>query len=242
MSEKGLDRSSEELSALLDGEISELELRRLLKNIESDQELCQKWSRYQLSSAILKGQTRGKALEWQNVDISARVQQAVADEPALEVSAKPKSRIRSGLIKPFANVAVAASVSAAVIVGWQSVGQQPINTANGPAPALAAASASPGPSVATPVSTVPLYSGQQPTSPRAMPVSQNNFGYSVLNQGPQPEMIRYNPDVDDRLNYYFLSHSGNAAANTASSVSPYGRVITINPTAEEKAVRVNLEQ
>ncbi len=238
MSEKSLDRSSEELSALMDGETSELELRRLLKNIESDQALCQKWSRYQLASSILKGQTQGKALDWQKVDISARVQQAIADEPAYQGTAQPKSRIRSGLIKPFANVAVAASVSAAVIVGWQSLGQQSVGTVSGPAVAAASSAGNP----VTPATSVPLFAGPQGDSPRAMPVSQNNLGYSAVNPVLQPEMIRYNPEVDDRLNYYFLSHSNNAAVNTAGGVAPYARVITINPSAEEMPVRVNLEK
>ena len=45
MGNKDLDRNAEELSALMDGEVSELELRRVLNSIEQDQALCRKWSR-----------------------------------------------------------------------------------------------------------------------------------------------------------------------------------------------------
>lgn len=216
MGNNDLDKSAEELSALVDGEVSELELRRVLKNIEQDQALCQKWSRYQLASAVLRRQTGGQSMAWLDVDLSARVQQALEQEPA-PVSARTGRNPISNLFgKPLANVAVAASVSAAVILGWQ-------NLASGPGvqtvPAVAAS---------TPVVMTPVAGGNG--SP-IMNVSQTN-GVAVAGRAMQPEMIRYNPELDDRLNYYLLSHSSNAAVNTANSVTPYARVVTIKPSAE----------
>ncbi|MGB1060896.1 MAG: sigma-E factor negative regulatory protein, partial [Ketobacter sp.] len=83
MGNKDLDRNAEELSALMDGEVSELELRRVLNSIEQDQALCRKWSRYQLASAVLRRQTAGQARTWMDIDLSARVQQAIEQEPSL---------------------------------------------------------------------------------------------------------------------------------------------------------------
>ena len=59
MGSNDLDRSAEELSALMDGETSELGLRRVLNNIEQDQALCRKWTRFHVASAVLRRQTGG---------------------------------------------------------------------------------------------------------------------------------------------------------------------------------------
>ncbi|MFZ5602338.1 MAG: sigma-E factor negative regulatory protein, partial [Pseudomonadota bacterium] len=159
------ERNLEELSALMDGETSELEVRRVLKNIEQDQAMCQKWARYQMVSAVLKGETRGQTAQWQQVDLSARISRALEDEPALsgiEPVAAPARRLADVLLKPFANVAVAASVSAAVILGWQSVNQQPV-TAAGPV------AMTPGVSGAV-VASAPVATG-------LMPVAQTSGSY-----------------------------------------------------------------
>ncbi|MBA53700.1 MAG: hypothetical protein CMK89_04530 [Pseudomonadales bacterium] len=218
MGNKDLDRSTEELSALMDGEVSELELRRVLNSIEQDQELCRKWSRYHVASAVMRRQTSGQAQAWLDMDISSRVQMAIEQEPVPAVAKSGRSSVAALLSKPFANVAVAASVSAAVILGWQ-------NLATGP-------SVQQGPAVASNVvSMSPVaVSGNSPL----MAVSQTN-GVAGANRVMQPEMIRYNPELDDRLNYYLLSHSSNAAVNTAAGVTPYARVVTVKPSPKGAA-------
>lgn len=219
------ERNLEELSALMDGETSELEVRRVLKNIEQDQAMCQKWARYQMVSAVLKGETRGQTAQWQQVDLSARISRALEDEPALsgiEPVAAPARRLADVLLKPFANVAVAASVSAAVILGWQSVNQQPV-TADGPV------AMTPGVSGAV-VASAPVATG-------LMPVAQTSGSYRPATVASQPDIIRYNPDLDDRLNDYLISHSGNAAFNTASGVAPYARAVALKPAPQVPQAR-----
>lgn len=233
MGNKDVNKSAEELSALMDGEVSELELRRVLKNIEDDQALCQKWSRYQLASSILGKQTQGQASRWLNVDISARVQQRLENEPGLAVQATEKNRFAAILSKPFTNVAVAASVSAAVILGWQnfsggpSIQSAPAVTASASAPPVL--SAQPMPSANSPLMAVSQSNG----------VSNNATNYARI---LQPDIIRYNPELDNRLNYYMLSHSSNAAMNTASGVTPYARVLTLKPASEPTTNQVNVEK
>lgn len=50
------DATHEQLSALMDGELRRDELRFLLRRIDADAELAQRWSRYQIASAVLKRQ------------------------------------------------------------------------------------------------------------------------------------------------------------------------------------------
>ncbi|MAR92134.1 MAG: sigma-E factor negative regulatory protein [Pseudomonadota bacterium] len=208
MGSNDLDRSAEELSALMDGETSELGLRRVLNNIEQDQALCRKWTRFHVASAVLRRQTGGQGAQWLDCDISARVGAALAREPA-PVAKAGKSRVVGLLNRPFANVAVAASVSAAVILGWQNFqsGSSALPAAGTPSVAMA-----------------PVVAGNSPL----MAVSQGGAESSTV---LQPEMIRYNPALKDRLNDYLLSHSSNAALNTATGVTPYARVVTVKPVA-----------
>lgn len=213
------DRHLEELSALMDGESSELEVRRVLSNIEKDQALCQKWARYQMVSSVLKGETHGQTQQWRSLDLSARVSAALETEPALQQSAPGKKRISAALVKPFANVAVAASVSAAVILGWQTYQGQGMNV-TGP--------------VAMSTAGGQVVGGMPATGNGFMQVSQTLS--PALRSGaviPRQDIIRYNPEVDDQLNEYLISHSSNAAVNTASGVAPYARVVGLKPAQSQ---------
>lgn len=216
------DKKLEELSALVDGEASELEVRRILNNIEQDQVLCQKWARYQLSSAVLKGETHGCAQQWSTMDLSARVALALESEPVLHAAADGRKRFSAALVKPFANVAVAASVSAAVILGWQSYSGQTMNVA-GPVAMVTPGAAS--------------ISGSMPVAAGGlMQVSQNSSGNArSVPVIPRQDIIRYNPEVDDQLNEYLISHSSNAAFNTASGMAPYARVVALKPSRSQAA-------
>lgn len=95
----------ESLSAVMDNEADELELRRVLAACGEDAELRATWSRYQLARAVMH---REPAMP--KLDIAAAVSAALADE------AVPAPRSRN----PWRNVgrlAVAASVTLAVLAG-----------------------------------------------------------------------------------------------------------------------------
>lgn len=103
------DSMKESVSALLDGEASELELRRLLRDADHD-ELRDVWSGYQRASQVLT--ESGREDHWQ-LDISASVSAAIAEgEPSMV----------KRIFRPAASMAVAASVFAAVLVTGQLLG------------------------------------------------------------------------------------------------------------------------
>lgn len=105
----------ESLSALMDDQADELELRRILQQSESDPQLRATWARYQSVRAILHKEP------WQpGLDLSAAVSAAIADEPALQSATSPRrSRWSAGL----GRVGVAASVTLAVLVGVRMFNQ-----------------------------------------------------------------------------------------------------------------------
>ena len=97
----------ESLSALMDNEADELEIRRVLQSSESDPALRSTWDRYQIARAVMHKEP------WQpKIDLSAGIAAVIAGEP--EPVAAPKApRVWQNLSR----LAVAASVTMAVLVG-----------------------------------------------------------------------------------------------------------------------------
>lgn len=110
------ERINESLSALMDGEADELEVRRLLNQLEQDHELRATWHRYQLLGAVMRGEPVA------TVDLSQGIRQALDGEPMDDL---PHSVPAAVPVSPrwrwLASGAVAASVMLAVLVGvqWQ---------------------------------------------------------------------------------------------------------------------------
>jgi len=110
------ERINESLSALMDGEADELEVRRLLNQLEQDDELRTTWHRYQLLGAVMRGEPVA------TVDLSQGIRQALDGEPMDDL---PHSVPAAVMVSPrwrwLASGAVAASVMLAVLVGvqWQ---------------------------------------------------------------------------------------------------------------------------
>ncbi len=119
------DRSNESVSALMDGEVADFELRRTLDRIESEPELSEAWQRYHLIRSVM----RNEEVSELDLDISANVMSALELEPELEiaieddvVSATDEGK-KHHFWKPIASMAAAASVTAMVILGAQNINQ-----------------------------------------------------------------------------------------------------------------------
>lgn len=112
-------RLLESVSALVDGEASEIELHRILKQLDADhanqdQSVGSKWSRYHsVSQAMADTPLAG-------VDISQSVSSAIAEEPtyATAFSSTAKSKLYS-----MSRFAIAASVAFVAIIGVQQLNQ-----------------------------------------------------------------------------------------------------------------------
>ena len=96
------DKQLEALSALMDGEADELEVRRVLGAVGSDESLRTRWQRHQWArEALHQGRVQRPGL-----DVSTRVQEALEDRPGLGRN-------------PLWSMAVAASVTMAIVLGGQ---------------------------------------------------------------------------------------------------------------------------
>ena len=122
------DRSTESISALMDGEVADFELRRTLDRIDSEPELSEAWQRYHLIRSIMKNED-GADL---NVDISASVMSSLELEQDFEIDESDfTEETETGAIeknrfwRPIASMAAAASVTAMVILGAQNLSNDP---------------------------------------------------------------------------------------------------------------------
>ncbi len=129
------DRSNESVSALMDGEIADFELRRTLERIEAEPELTKMWQRYHLVRSVMRNEEVGKP----DLDISSLVMSALDDEPEFSTSdahmpkhddEKSAQGTESQFWKPLASMAAAASVTAMVILGVQNTNREDVTIAD----------------------------------------------------------------------------------------------------------------
>ncbi|ARU87531.1 sigma-E factor negative regulatory protein [Pseudomonas sp. M30-35] len=103
----------ESLSAVMDNEADEMELRRVL-GASNDAELRAKWSRYHMARAVM----HKEAFE-PRLDIAGAVSAAIADE----AMPKASGSIVRGPWRAVGRLAVAASVTVAVLAGVRMYNQ-----------------------------------------------------------------------------------------------------------------------
>lgn len=107
MSDQTDNRAREAVSAMMDGELSELELHRTLKALSNDTDLRLKWQRYHIASSAMR-----RELPSVKIDFSAQIAAAIEGE---EMYA-PKRWYQS-----LGKVAVAASVAVLAVFGIQQL-------------------------------------------------------------------------------------------------------------------------
>ena len=125
----------ESLSALLDGETDELETMRVLRALETDPELREKWRRYHMMVTLLRGEQKVSS----RLDIGRKVTFSLAGESVAQRNRpEPKTRPWS---KSVAILAVAASTAFIVVFGAQQ--WQRIDSSDNPATLASQTTATP---------------------------------------------------------------------------------------------------
>jgi sigma-E factor negative regulatory protein RseA len=117
-------RDKEALSAMLDNEADELEVRRILQSVGEDPELVQTWQRMSLVQALLHDDKMKISSNFTGCDVgfSDAVARAIADETLTPPVIQSKSFQWK---QPLAKLGIAASVAAAFFLGMQSAVNQP---------------------------------------------------------------------------------------------------------------------
>ncbi len=188
----------ESLSAVMDNEADELELRRVINALE-DPETRATWNRYQIARAVMH-----KDLLDPRLDLATAVSAAIADEIA------PVKASR-GPWRSIGRLAVAASVTVAVLAGVRLYNQDEIagNQLAQQQPAAQQAPSVPqvqGPAVLAGYTE----STDQSTGPMANGVLQGQAGMH-----------------DQRLPGYLRQHAQEAALKGTESALPYARAASL---------------
>ena len=119
------EKLKEALSAVIDGEADEFELRRVLDEIGKDLHLAASWERYHLIGAVMRRERISRSfgmreVVWAEVGLDEAAQAPDAAPVAVPAAAAVGSPPRLGRWAP---VAVAATVALAVVVGFVGVNQ-----------------------------------------------------------------------------------------------------------------------
>ena len=212
---------AESISALMDNQASELELQRILKASEQDAEVKATWSRYQIASAVL----RGEQTPIIGSDFAARISAAIDEEDALVAQPAPAvKKSQQGWFHQLGRVALVASVAGGMVLG--------VNQFNGSDPAASQMASN---TVAAPVpleSAVTLPSGINSPALNTRTVAMQT-GYEtraqenrrVMFQPRQAGAAVSDDEVSRYVNQMIKAHSDNAAMNSGQGVLPYARVI-----------------
>ncbi len=185
----------EALSALMDGEASEIDLARVLRDVD-DPALRADWVRQTRIQQALRGEPAPASL----IDVSAGVSAAIAKSP----SRRPN---------PLVGLAVAASVTFAVVFG----GQQ-LLTAQAPSPV----SNLPGGVVSVQGGSA-LQASLGSQRPEAAP-ARNTVNRVLVSPAAAPASARYEQLAIDQYQRLGIEHAAASANLQPSALVPYARV------------------
>jgi sigma-E factor negative regulatory protein RseA len=208
----------ESLSALMDGQAGELEVRRVLKAVSENDELRNTWRRHQMAAAAMR-----RELPRQVVDYSVAIQNAIEDEQ----SYGGQTAIQR-LIKPLGRFAVAASVAVVALVGIQQYNQPtdmaaplatvdeiPVNPVNMDIPQLRTSAEFGIPPVTARTVSATNSPEQGYTAPRTV----------IQVREVTPDKVT-REQVQAYLNNLMLQHTEHAAMNTNQGMLPFARMPT----------------
>ena len=183
----------ESLSALMDDEATELELHRVLGELEHNADLRQTWVRYQVARSVMAGQPVSHA----GLDISRSVSAALAAEAG---AGERRPGLRERWLRPLASLAVAASVTAVVVLGGQQLYQAG------------------SPDAASGVSAVGFVNSLGAVPMRA------SYGAQAVPQLEPAARTAYRELARQRMYQYMQEHAEHAALNSPQGLIPFARV------------------
>lgn len=225
----------ESLSALMDSESDELELRRVLKSLPDDSDAAETWRRYHLARSMMQ---RERDVDV-SVDLSAGIMARLRDEPAPLLDDEQKvTPVKASGVSFARGAGVAAAVSLMVITGVQFFGSNGSTSGQGTGDLAAT------PSVGAQVQPVSLTSMQPATMSQSdMPMFEptpfringqggsglmnvSEAGFSAPSM-PQNVMSQQGTSIDiDQirlLQSYLEQHAQGAASGNADSWMPLMR-------------------
>lgn len=217
------DSLKESVSALMDGEATEMEIHRVLKATETNSTVTDLWSRYQAVSSSI----RNSAPQAPMMDLSAAIRASIENDDTFNSG-------RKNWFSGFLKAGIAASVAVVMVLTAQLAGLQNNgidSTVGLETQPLASVVPSAPASMNSPVS---LPAGFQPPTINARVVSSQTGMparetqpryYPVVTQAQtSPSSSAPSLEVQAYLQRVMEVHAGNAALNSGRGLLPYARV------------------
>lgn len=215
----------EQISALLDDELSQHEMSQTVEQMSEQKQLRDKWDRYNLISDVI----RGDAGERVAPSLADRVRAQVDNEPAILAAPKPVSAAPVW-VRPLAGTALAASVAVLAVMA---------------APQLFNPETATTPQVATTKAVQPNYVqlAPVPSAQSYQLVNSTQYNRAQYQYRMQPVVVarpaarwstqysgtRWNnlskPITESKLNKYLIDHSGYATQAPVRGVVPYATFV-----------------
>lgn len=231
MTLNSFDQLSESLSAMVDDEASELEMRRVLMNMDSNPEIIERWRRYHLIGSVMR---KEHSLGIANpTSLVSSISNTLDNEVEATASAPAAAKHRSGsgaLRDLLGKTAIAASFAATLVMGFNymgTMGEGGLGEGNATiatGPSAPAAEQEPA-ALAT---HVPI--GFELPLPEARAVSMTS-GSSAAVAGAVNRQVTpiYLDDITDyetqeMLNYLLIQHAERASAHGSLGIMPFARV------------------
>lgn len=230
MTLNSFDQLFESLSAMVDDEASELEMRRVLKNMDNNPEVLERWRRYHLIGSVMRKEHGVGAANPSSLVSSISNTLSMEAEKLVERQNAPMTRGgQSALRDVLGKTAIAASFAATLVLGFNYVGK--VDEAGERAIASTTANSSTLPAQEEPVSVVthaPI--GFELPTPEARTVSMTSSGSAAM-PGVESRISSpvYLDDITDyetqeMLNYLLIQHAERASAHGSLGIMPFARV------------------
>lgn len=233
------ERLRESLSALMDDEADDLELGRILRAMDSGEaDLGATWSRYQLVSALLKGSPGSVGLRPLELDLLAAEIEPMDDKSADVIDQGMGSHAtgvrpdRGRARRALGSFAVAASITAVAVVGWQWQAGGEMGEEKEVAQ-MAAGSSIIAPGTASPVSVLPALrtADQRGLMPASEPgrvgfdlarMQQPSPSVPAASAAPTAEAME--AGMRQQVEAYMVRHAEHNALHSRSGVMPFARM------------------
>ncbi len=238
MIRKSSDQLLESLSALMDGEASELEVHRVLKSVEGSEDLQKSWERYNLISSAMRREVTSSG-----VDLSGAIRDAIDAQESGANVAQDHQTEQQGTSRGadrrwlgwLAKSSVAASVAAVFVVGAGYVGNSglsDLSQASSPTVAVTPSSTTSSSNLSSNTTlSAPLGFELPAVESRTVSASQLSTQAHPLPASSSQSMSVI--EAKAFLNQLQLHHARRASLNGGIGLLPFARISEI-PDAQDQ--------
>ncbi len=245
INEGSSDNLDQSLSAFVDNEATEMEMHRLLKAGETNEELGEKWRRYHIAGSILRKDSNINV----NVDIASRVKEAMQGESTYSAIKSDESHTGVDEVKGSVQVknprrswresivqsAVAASVAVACVIGFQQFSIAPHETQAVVSNSIEAPNSSLEPQAISVYSPPEGFDLPLPRTQNVAAISESTVVPTAPSSTHRPQLTREQQRaLLMQIDQLMIQHAETVRANGSFGFLPFTRVA---PVVEESSAK-----